>query len=72
MTPNSAASSHSATACGRIERWVFSDWADSSVASTNLPLGFLLSSRCTAGQSRLPWWNRSATWTNPSIARCSR
>ena len=41
MTPNSAASSHSATACGRIERWVFTDWADSSVASTSLPLRVL-------------------------------
>ncbi len=28
MTPNSAASSHSATACGRIERSVFTDWAE--------------------------------------------
>ena len=36
MTPNTPASSHSATACGRIERWVFTDWADSSVASTGL------------------------------------
>jgi hypothetical protein len=42
MTPNSPASSHSATACGWIERWVFTDWADSSVASTNLPLGVLV------------------------------
>ena len=31
-----------------------------------------LSSRWTAGQSRLPWWNRSATWTNPSSSRCWR
>ena len=72
ITPKSAASSHSATACGRIERWVFTDWAESSAASGGLPSEFLLSSRSTAGQSRLPWWNRSATWMNPSSARCWR
>ena len=54
MTPNSAASSHSATACGRIERWVFTDWVESSVASTSLLRVCLPSSRFTAGQSRLP------------------
>jgi len=72
MTPDSAASSHSATACGRIDRWVFTDWAASSEACMGLPCACLLSSCRTAGQSRLPWWNRTAIWMNPSSARCSR
>jgi hypothetical protein len=45
MMPNSAASSHSATACGRIERSVLTDWSDSSAACTSLPSACLASSR---------------------------
>ena len=37
MTPNSAASSHKATASGRIERSVFTDCVESSSACANLP-----------------------------------
>ena len=44
MTPNSAASSHSATACGWIERSVFTDWVESRKACTGLPPTLLLSS----------------------------
>ncbi len=72
MTPNSPASSHSATASGRIERSVFTDCAESSSACANLPWVPRLNSRRTAGQSRLPPRNRSATITNPFRAGCSR
>src|SRR3954447_21855030 len=50
MMPNSAASSHSATACGRIERSVLTDWSDSSAACTSLPSA-VAQPQCYLGES---------------------
>ena len=79
MTPNSAASSHSAAACGRIERSVFTDWADSRVASTGLPCVCCrvpaaprASPGCRGGTAALPGRNRPAPGAGGRRRGCPR
>ena len=79
MTPTSPASSHSATACGRIERSVFTDWAGGSVASTNLPPGSCsvpaaprASPGCRGGTAALPGRIRPAPGAGGRRRECPR